>query len=544
MYYAAWTKDTTRNNEPSLAGDKLQELSKIMAGKQVTFTLLLVAVLVACSAPDDAPDICGDSQITGAEECDGALLGGETCITQGYNGGTLACVPDTCILDVSMCDVCGDAQATGTEECDDQDLREETCQSQGYEGGTLVCAADTCTLDRSLCSNGATALTTGESHTCALLDTGAMRCWGRADWGQLGYGSALPIGDNEFPDVAGDVPVGSLAAGISAGRWHTCALLGTGSLRCWGNGDWGQLGYGNRIAIGDDELPDTVGDVPLGGSAVTISAGQWHTCAVLDTGAVRCWGINYAGQLGYGNTIDVGDDEFPDAVGDVPLGGTAVAITAGYEHTCALLDTGAVRCWGYNGFGQLGYGHTSTIGDDEPPDAVGEVALGGTAVSVTAGNLHTCALLDTGAVRCWGAANDGQLGYGNTTHIGDDELPGSAGDVSLGGLAVAVSAGSKHTCAVLDTGAVRCWGLNENGQLGYGNTGSIGDNELPSDAGDVSVGGVAVAVAVGDLHTCVLLETGAIRCWGGNDRGQLGYGNNENIGDDEIPSDAGDVPFL
>jgi hypothetical protein len=153
---------------------------------------------------------------------------------------------------------------------------------------------------------------------------------------------------------------------------------------------------------------------------------------------VRCWGAGGFGRLGYGNTNNIGDTETPGSVGPVFLGAgrRAVAISAGHYHTCALLDTGAVRCWGYGTSGQLGYGNMDSIGDDETPGSVGPVFLGAgrRAVAISAGDSHTCALLDTGAVRCWGVGFSGQLGYGNTDWIGDDETPGSVGPVDLGGL--------------------------------------------------------------------------------------------------------------
>ena len=136
-------------------------------------------------------------------------------------------------------------------------------------------------------------------------------------------------------------------------------------------------------------------------------------------------------MLGYGNTEDIGDDETPASAGDVNLGGLAVEIAAGGEHTCALLTTGAVRCWGHGARGALGYGNIEDIGDDETPASAGDVYIGGTAVHITAGAGHSCALLATGAVRCWGAGLTGCLGYGNTEDIGDDETPASAGDVPV-----------------------------------------------------------------------------------------------------------------
>ena len=220
------------------------------------------------------------------------------------------------------------------------------------------------------------------------------------------------------------------ATSIAAGDSHTCGILTTGAVHCWGGGYYGQLGYGTNHNVGDHETPASAGDVPLGGSAVAIAAGREHTCAVTSTGAVRCWGYGYYGQLGYGNTTTIGDDETPASAGNVPLSATAVAITAGWYHTCALLSTGDVRCWGYGYYGQLGYGNLHSIGDDETPAS--NVPLGAKATAITAGAAHTCALLTTGGVRCWGYGYYGQLGYGNTNTIGDDETPATAGNVNLG----------------------------------------------------------------------------------------------------------------
>src|SRR5262249_4607912 len=133
------------------------------------------------------------------------------------------------------------------------------------------------------------------------------------------------------------------------------------------------LGYGNGEAIGDDEAPATAGDVPLGGSAIAIGAGSWHTCAILQDGHVRCWGYGLRGELGYGNEDDVGYWNTPVDVGDVEVGGTAIPIAGGSAHTCALLEGSAIRCWGFGFGGRLGYGNELDIGDDETPASAGDV---------------------------------------------------------------------------------------------------------------------------------------------------------------------------
>jgi cysteine-rich repeat protein len=384
----------------------------------------------------------------------------------------------------------------------------------------------------------------GGAHSCALLRSGGVRCWGTGFFGRLGYGNTNTIGDNETPASAGSINVGGRVVELSAGVGgsHTCALLEGGEIRCWGFGLTGELGTGIPGNIGDDE-PVAAGDVvALGGPAVHVAVGGTHACALLESGAVRCWGGGSAGQLGYGNTANIGDDETPASAGDVDVGGTVIRLAAGHAHTCALLDTGAVRCWGVGVHGQLGYGNIDWIGDNETPASAGDVDLGGAALEIAAGSSHTCALLAGGAVTCWGSAGVGALGYGNTDPIGDDEDPASAGHVDLGAAAaVEIDVGFSHTCARLDGGAVMCWGEGRFGQLGYGNIDNIGDNEAPASAGPVNVGGETVELATGNDHNCALLTTGALRCWGTGIFGELGYANTSTIGDNETPASAGPV---
>jgi len=397
---------------------------------------------------------------------------------------------------------------------------------------------------------GLQALSAGSHHTCVLLDNTYVRCWGYNAYGQLGYGNTLHIGDNEHPYTAGNVNLVGNAIQIATGSWHTCALLDSGFVRCWGRNNYGQLGYGTTDNVGDGEAVASYGYVNLGGRATKISAGAYHTCALLSTGKVRCWGLNGNGQLGYGHTNNIGDNEAVWTAGDVSVGALVKDIEVGGYHTCALLTTSNVRCWGYNGQGQLGYGNTTQIGDNEAPSSVGEVNVGGLVKQLSTGNYQTCALLETGNMRCWGYNAHGQLGYGNTTQIGDNETPASAGDVAVGDTVLQIStskhddnrwSGVAHTCALLSNGGVKCWGHNGQGQLGYGNT--TGLNQ-PS-ASTVNLGGAsAYSLSVGGLHTCALLSTGKARCWGYSGNGELGYANTTNIGDNELPSAAGDLQLV
>ena len=391
----------------------------------------------------------------------------------------------------------------------------------------------------------AVAITVGKYFACAQLDDGTVRCWGESFYGQLGYGNQERIGDNEAPSLAGPVDLGSVhgVTETATGGSHTCALFDTGTVRCWGLNGNGQLGIGNAQTIGDNENPGAGGPVDLGGhSAVEIATGEAHSCALLDDGSVRCWGKGASGQLGYGNTADIGDNEAVGSVSPVNFGTeTAVAIAAGANHSCALMANGTVRCWGAGASGQLGYGNTFNIGDDETPSAVLPIVLGRSAVAISAGGSHTCARLDDGSLRCWGLGTSGRLGYGNTNAIGDNETPASVGVVSAGRSTVSLATGGSHTCARLDDSTLRCWGLGTSGRLGYSNTTTIGDNEVPSSIGTVNVGAGVSSVASGGSHTCARLVYGMVRCWGLNSSGQLGYANTTAIGDNEAPILAGPV---
>ncbi|HEU4405382.1 MAG TPA: hypothetical protein VFS43_08850 [Polyangiaceae bacterium] len=382
----------------------------------------------------------------------------------------------------------------------------------------------------------------GDYYTCVRMSDGAVRCWGRGS-AELGYGRGVgvdkSVGDDEPASSVSPALVGGFVSQLSAGG-STCALFDGGGVRCWGTNAYGELGYGNTDAVGDDETPDEVDVIDLPSRATQVAAGASHTCALLDDGGVRCWGAGDAGVLGY---VGVTSLQAPRADA-VDLGAKATRIALGEKHSCALLEGGAVRCWGANGSGQLGYGATADVGDDEAPSAAGPLSLGGAVAAISAGGNHACALLEGGAVRCWGANGSGQLGYRTKNDVGDDELPDSVGPVDLGGVkATQLALGSNHTCALLEDGKVRCWGSNDKGQLGYGHRENIGDNEVPADPTPVDVGGTARQLAAGFDHTCALLADGTVRCWGGNEFGQLGYGHTNVIGDTESPAGAGAVPL-
>ncbi len=275
----------------------------------------------------------------------------------------------------------------------------------------------------------------------------------------------------EQASSGGDRAVGGF---VDAGDKHTCAILADGSVHCWGIGGEGRLGYGSMADISNAANAGAVNLGP-GRSARALSAGFDFTCAVLDSGAVRCWGGGANGRLGNGSTASVLS---PTAGPPVDFGSTltATAVSAGYQHACAILSDGSVRCWGLGTAGRLGYGNQSSVGDNEQVSSAGPVDLGAghRAVAISAGWYHTCAIRDDGQLLCWGYGAYSQLGYPGTASVGDDETPGSVGPVPLGGHTVrAVSAGDSHTCVVLDDGTARCWGLGTYGRLGYGGTATV-----------------------------------------------------------------------
>ncbi|MFU8803595.1 MAG: protein kinase domain-containing protein [Bradymonadaceae bacterium] len=390
-----------------------------------------------------------------------------------------------------------------------------------------------------------------ETHTCVLLQGGDVRCWGANGDGQLGlasteaFGHRTPAGTAPLVEVGG--PVIQLAAAGGRRSSYTCALLASRNIRCWGANRSGQLGYGHTNSVGDKVHPREVGMVDVGGPVLQIAMGASetfaHTCVLLHGGTVRCFGDNRHGQLGYGHTKSIGDAQVPASVDPVDIGARVKELSAGQSHSCALLETGNVRCWGLNRQGQLGYGRTGNVGDKSSPAEAGDVDIGGLVRQVSLGRSHTCALLETKKVRCWGWNGNGQLGYGHTEDVGTSGAPAKAGDIDVGGLVESVSAGGLHTCALLVDGAVRCWGGNEFGQLGYGHTRPVGNEYAPWSMGDVPLGGRAVAISAGEYHTCAILEDESLKCWGLNKAGQLGHGHTNAIGERSTPVAAGDVPL-
>ncbi len=432
-----------------------------------------------------------------------------------------------------------------------------------YECVGGICTAASCAAITGISLGGTMGLNIGSDcfYSCAVLDNGAVKCWGCNSYGQLGQGDVVRRGDDagEMGDSLLPISLGSGATAVAVGSWHSCARLNTGAVKCWGYNSYGQLGLGDTSHRGDGpgEMGSSLPTVSLGTgrTAVEITAGDRHTCARLDNGQVKCWGGNGWGQLGLGNTQGRGDNagEMGDSLPAVDLGTgrTAQSIVAGRRHTCALLDNYQVKCWGDNALGQLGLGDTDDRGNNagEMGDALPSVNLGTglTATQVAGRWNHTCARLNNGSVKCWGENTYGKLGVGDTNHRGDasgemgDALP--AVDLGTAQTAVVVTTATEHSCARLGNGGVKCWGGNSAGQLGQGDTitrgdaaGELGDSLQPVDLGTVRTAGT---IAAGAWHVCARLDNGQLKCWGSALSGALGLGPAGNSQGDE-PGEMGD----
>jgi alpha-tubulin suppressor-like RCC1 family protein len=333
------------------------------------------------------------------------------------------------------------------------------------------------------------AVSGGWLFTCAVLASGAVRCWGRNDSGQLGDGTQT---DRPKPDRS-DVLQG--AEQIASGGAHACALLATGAVRCWGANASLELGDDpsqpyvyRRLVPGDEILQDMR----------STEAGMDFSCAVRTNSLLRCWGSNAWGKLGSGN-------DWSNATPVEPVLEGVRTVAAADDHTCALLEAGGVRCWGYNYAGQLGDG--STMPRFSPP----AVDILTPAVAISTGGATSCAVIANGESYCWGALAPPQ------GEVGALAPSGTPIRVPLDGVRE-IAVGNTAACALRENGGVRCWGSNMFGQLGDGDN---VDRTLPG-ASDILDN--VRSISGGGFHFCAILTSGALRCWGRNDNGQLGDG--------------------
>jgi len=445
---------------------------------------------------------CGDGAIQTLfeEECDEENLDGLTCTALGYHGGTLTCAED-CRIDVSGCattGACGDGilQTTAGEECDTEEFGGQSCETLGYYGGTLLCGVD-CLLDtlpcqlEGRCGDGIIQGSRGEQCDGTALD--GQTCMTRG----FSAGVLTCSPDCQFVEEA----CGNITQ-LSVGTEHACVTMDTGAAWCWGSNDSGQLGDGTVSTTG---WPVRV--LGLAG-AVQVRAGNTHSCAVLADGTVRCWGNNYAGQLGDGTTLDSPVPVQVSGLSNVRSIHVGTGTYYGSGHTCALKTDGEVHCWGSNHHGKLGDG-TST--NRSTPVRVINLLP---AISLATGEGFTCAVQNDGVPKCWGCNEEHQLSNesiypGTSTPVDVRENYTPISGMNL------VSSLWFTTCTRRNDGTVECWGNNT-----YCNCGR-GISSFWTTAGPVSGLSGVIALSLGAQHGCALLNDGTARCWGANHGGQV-----------------------
>jgi cysteine-rich repeat protein len=524
----------------------------------------------------ETPALFGACSGVGKIACDGAASAQRlACVGSRWQAGTTCPSGQLCNSEDSKCTpkieecadaepgdiVCrGDAPLTCGPDLVTAELGKQ-CEGACKDG---VCVAPACgdgkTQDGETCDDGnllpgdgcsptctaePVALALGIESTCVLSSTGLVKCWGGNTHGQLGLGDISNRGDepSELPSKLKPVDLGKgrTAKAIAAKGWMTCALLDNGEVKCWGDNEYGQLGTGDHFDRGDGpgEMGDALKGVALGAgqTATAIAAGGNHTCAVLENGELKCWGWNFYGELGQENA----DDYALPPPTPVKLGRAVKSVSASLEQTtCVLLDNADAKCWGLRQDlsvpDSAEKNASAGIGDylDEisklPPLNFGG---GRTAKQISAGGRGTCAILSDDSLKCWGDGSEEQLGnFHGSSSAGTPEALAALLPVDLG-------AGKKpkfvalevgHNCVLLVSGEMECFGWNADGVLGAG-TDALYPFETDSLKPVYLGGKTAIQIATGFSHTCAILNDGTLKCWGGNSSGQLGLGDMRTRGD-------------
>ena len=340
-------------------------------------------------------------------------------------------------------------------------------------------------------------ISSGGNHTCAVTLAGGVKCWGEDTYGQLGNDAAL-VNQPTPVDVLGLTSgVTSIAAGIS----HTCAITAVGGIKCWGLDTSGQLGNDATLV----NQPTPVDVLGLTSGATQVDAGGKHTCAVTLSGGAKCWGADSEGQLG----DDVASVAKPTPTDVLGLTSGVSSISTGTNHSCVVTTGSGAVCWGYAMFGQIG---ASTAGLTKPtPESV--VGLETGVASISAGEVHTCAVTTSGGAKCWG--HDGQGAIGNDAAFVTKATPVDVLGLTSG--VASISAGG-HTCAVTTSGMAKCWGYDAQGQVG--NDTALVNQPTPADVLGLT-SGVAL-ISTGFMHACAVTTAGDVKCWGSDAKGQLG----------------------
>ena len=333
-------------------------------------------------------------------------------------------------------------------------------------------------------------------HVCAVTLAGGVKCWGDNDYGQLGDGTKT---QRLAPEAVQGLSSG--VQNVSTGSQHSCALLVDGKIKCWGSNGMGRLGNDSTT---QSLVPVDVVDVPSG--VIKLRSRSEFNCLLTTSKELYCWGNGSDGRLGNATTnlqrkpskISV----ITDAVKDFSIGN---------NYTCAITDSGAVKCWGNNLFGQLGNGtNTNSL----QAVNVSEILSG--AQSISSGSYHNCTILGSGDVKCWGTNGNGEIGDGTGT---DRNSPVMIANLDEG--VKILHLGGQHSCAVMNNGTAKCWGKNDYGQLGTGTATSI-QNRSPRTVQFFEED--IVGFALGTNDTCMALASGGLKCWGWNYYGTAGDG--------------------
>lgn len=273
-------------------------------------------------------------------------------------------------------------------------------------------------------------------------------------------------------------------------------MILSGEVRCWGDNRAGQLG--NGTIGGYEQNPQVV--TGFSGNVIDIAVGNIHVCALIDNGSVQCWGDNKNGKLGVGLS-----NQFVTSPTTVLGLSNIASISAGFGHTCAITISADMFCWGENTYGQIGDGTTNMATSPV------SVLIPNGVTEISAGTQNTCAISSNRAF-CWGWNDYGQTGNGvPSVSVTNPTLVSGIPQVK------SISTGNGHSCAVDINGKLFCWGQNQYGQLGNGNT---NQSSTPAATGIVN----ALQVSVSDAHTCAVLTSGEVKCFGWNKYGQLGNG--------------------
>jgi len=521
--------------------------------KLFLLSTLSLLFLIGCDDSGGKSTVtCGNGRVDLGEACDGAELGTSSCESLGYRQGQLACTA-TCELDVSDCASwgrCGDGiLQDAVEQCDRLQLGLATCESLGYHGGELACS-EACTYDSSGCEDeglcGDGILQPG-FEACDTTVPGNITCENVGRWtGTPSCTDACEVDFSTCSGFCGDgvlspshedcdplIPVATTCREL--GSWHgepgctpvcgfdTSACRGIGVLSLGSNSVYAidtagaAFGWGGSDGgVGQPVQQHYATPMPIhiwpGLTFLDIDTFDMHTCALDGNRNAWCWGANASGQLGDGTTTL---SYAPVAV-RMPNAAYFSSITVGYDHSCALGIDGNAYCWGAGSNGQLGTGGTASA--SQPSSAV----MPGGGVKFTrlaSGFQYNCAIGTNEQVYCWGRNDSGQLGLGNTTNRTTPV------QIVLPGVSFSeVACGSASTCAVSTTGAVYCWGRNDTYQLGLGDTTVRLLPALRSEPAGVTMS----RVALGGGHGCAASTTGRLWCWGFNNDGQVGDGTTTN----------------